>query len=345
MARRQRKAKGSKRSIDFSNVGKSFEKDKDYHLVVKAAEWKDGNEHPYIAIEFCGKDKEYENSTIYHNASMAPKALSRTRELLEALEFDIGDGEVEIDTEELVGLEVMATTYEDKYDGGKSIKVDEFWPVEGGGKSSDSGSSDSIDFDELDDDDIKKLGKKLKIKAKKVDDIREALADEDEDDVRKAAEALDIDLGGEAEDDGKDAGGDDDGEIDFDELSDAQVKKLGKALKIKSKDADEIREALADQDADDVKSAAEDLDIELPTKEEDEPEPPKGKAGKASKGGSKKSGSKKYSEDAISEMSEEELEEVIEKTKIDVDLDDHKTLRKKKNAVIDALTEADLIED
>lgn len=311
MARASRKKASSKRSVDFSNVGKPFEKDMDVHLVVKAATWEEGQAGDYLAIEFNGKDEEYENSSIYHNASFAPKALPRTRALLEAMGFEV-DGEMEIDADDLVGLEVMATTYEDRYDGGKSIKADEFWPVEEAPKS-------------------KKGGGKKK-------------ADEDDDKPAKKTRG------------GKKAKAPEPEELDLDEISDKDIKAIGKALKIKTKDADEIRAELADIDEDDIREAAADLDIELPGGDDDEGEKdepaPKGKArGKASAAGSKKkSGGKSkkaatWSSDDIMEMSEEELEEVIEQADVEVDLDEHKTLRKKKNAVIDALTEADLLEE
>lgn len=311
MARRTRKA-SSKRSVDFSNVGKPFEKDMDVHLVVKSANWEEGQAGDYIAIEFCGKDEEYENSSIYHNASFAPKALPRTRALLEAMGFEV-DGEMEIDTDDLVGLEVMATTYEDRYDGGKSIKADDFWPAETDAKESKASKGvrgGTRGKKAKDEDDEKPAKGKSKGKA-------------------KAAEPE---------------------ELDLDEISDKDIKALGKALKIKTKDADEIRAELADVDEDDIREAAEELDIELPGGD-DEPEekaPAKGKAsakaGAKSRGGSKKK-SATWTSDDVMEMSEEELEEVIEQSGIDVDLDDHKTLRKKKNAVIDALQEADLLEE
>lgn len=317
MARRARKS-STKRSVDFSNVGKPFEKDMDVHLVVKAANWEEGQAGDYIAIEFCGKDEEYENSSIYHNASFAPKALPRTRALLEAMGYEV-DGEMEIDTDDLIGLEVMATTYEDRYDGGKSIKADDFWPAETDDKPSKSSK-----------------GVRGGTRGKK---------DEEDEAPAKGKK------GGK----GKAKAEPEAAELDLDEISDKDIKAIGKALKIKTKDADEIRAELADIDEDDIREAAEELEIELPGGEADEPEeeaPKKGKGrGKASDAGSKKeSGGKSkkaatWSSDDIMEMSEEELEEVIEQADVEVDLDEHKTLRKKKNAVIDALTEADLLEE
>lgn len=67
----------------------------------------------------------------------------------------------------------------------------------------------------------------------------------------------------------------------------------------------------------------------------------------------KKSGKKKadpepeekLTAEAIRGMEEDELKELIEEHDLDVDLDDFPTLRKKKAAVIDAATEAELVSD
>ncbi len=330
---RSRKNKSTSRSVDFSKAGKPFEKETAYHLVVKEASWQEGNAGDYIAIEFQGVD-EYENSTIYHNASIAPKALPRTRAMLEAMGYEISeDGDTSIDVSELVGLEVMGETYEDRYEGGKNIKVDDFYPVEGKSKGKKGGGkdkkSDDLDLSDVDEDDLKKLAKKLKVKgAAKMDedDLREALGDLDESDVREAAEALDIDLDGGSDDNGA-------GDFDLDDLDEDDLKKLAKKLKVKGAakmDEDDLKEALGDIDEDALTEAAEELGlIEGDDKKDD------GKKGK-SKGG--------YAESDVSEMSEEELEKVIKKHKLDVDLDDFKTLRKKQNATIDALESEGLIE-
>jgi hypothetical protein len=64
--------------------------------------------------------------------------------------------------------------------------------------------------------------------------------------------------------------------------------------------------------------------------------------------GSKKANGKtrrvvKMSEDEVKELDEEELEALVDKHELEVDLAKAKTLSKKRNAVLEALTEADLI--
>lgn len=83
-------------------------------------------------------------------------------------------------------------------------------------------------------------------------------------------------------------------------------------------------------------------DDEEESEDEEEDEKPASK-----KASSKKSSKSKdlVSADAVQEMNEEELEELIEERELEVDLEKFKTLRKKQAAVIDALEDADLLEE
>lgn len=84
--------------------------------------------------------------------------------------------------------------------------------------------------------------------------------------------------------------------------------------------------------------------------EDDEPKGKKKPAGKETKEEPKKGKKKKpttWSTEEIEDMDEDELQEVLEEAGLedDVDLDDYPKLKKKIAAVIDALEEADLLED
>jgi hypothetical protein len=75
--------------------------------------------------------------------------------------------------------------------------------------------------------------------------------------------------------------------------------------------------------------------------EEDEDRPAGRRTRRAANG--KRSRPTKLSEDEVTGLDEEELEALIEKHELEVDLTKAKTLSKKRNAVLEALTEADLI--
>ena len=84
--------------------------------------------------------------------------------------------------------------------------------------------------------------------------------------------------------------------------------------------------------------------------EKEEEPPARGRRGRAEKEEKPARGRKAKDEpepitaDEVTEMSEDDLESVIEKYDLDVELSDFKTLRKKCAAVIDALEEADMLE-
>ena len=127
---------------------------------------------------------------------------------------------------------------------------------------------------------------------------------------------------------------DDDGGLNLDEIDDDDIKKIAKELGVKGRKPDQLREKLAELDDDEIREAAEEAGVDLDNDEEEEEKPKKGdKKKKAS-----------ITSEAVAEMNEDELEELIEEHELDVDLGDFRTLRKKRNAVIDAAEEADIIE-
>ena len=240
-----RSARSSRRSssksgvrLDLSKVGKAFEPGKEYAVKIVECTLEEGTKAPYFNLKLAGVEDEYENSFMYHKASTSESSLWRLRPLLEAFGMEIPDGPMDISTEDFVGLTAMCSTYLERWDGGSSVRPDEFWPLE------DSGSLD----DDEDEEEEEKPAKKSKRKAKQ----EEPEDDEDEEEEEKPK------------------------------------------AKAKSK------------------------------------EKPKKKAG--------------VSEDELNEMNEDELADLIEQHDLDVDLDDHKTLRKKRNAVMDALEEAGLLD-
>lgn len=315
MAKRTRR-KTTGRKVDFSEAVKWFEPDIEVGVEIKAATWEDGAEYPYIAVELKGIDEEYEDSTMFHNATTSPKALDRLRTFLEAFGMEVPEGELEIDTEELVGRQAMCHTYEDRYtkqDGSKgtSVKPDDFWPLE-------------------DEDDKKKSSKKgaggKKSKEPELLD-RDEVEGMDRDDLEGLVEEHDLDV----------------------DLKNRKIKRNDEALLEAVIAALEEKELLEEAEKEEEKTSRRGKKDEGKSsskgrrgkKDEEEEETSRSKRG--SKGSKKKSST--WSADDIGEMSEEELDDVVEQGELEIDLSDFSTLRKKKNAVIDALEEADKLSD
>jgi hypothetical protein len=358
--------KKAARTASFDGVGKGFAAEQEYLVKVKEVEVEEGDNGLYYAVKLEGTG-EFEGSLMYHNASLSPAALWRTRDFFEAFLGEVPDGDFDVDeyAAEFVGKTAMCNTYKSEYNGKTSIKPEDFWAAEGADDSSDGGD---IDLDDIDDDDIKKLAKALGIKAKKVDEMREKIAEADSDDVEEAMREL-----GLLEEPAGDEGGED---IDFDAIEDDDIKALGKKMGIKAKKPADIREALAEEDAAEVKEAMEGLGIEVDGADDgdeidldsfdDDQIKAIAKAAKVKgkkvkdmkaalaeldaddlKAACEEAGvleGDKVSADDIQEMGEDELEKFLEDNGLEVDLDEHKTLRKKRAAVVDAAEEAGLLE-
>lgn len=323
MARRNTRSK-TKLTASFAGVGKGFAAEQEYLVKVKECTVEDGDSGPYYSMKLEGTG-EFEGSIMYHNASLSPAALWRTREVFEAFLGDVPEDEFDVDeyAAEFVGKTAMCSTFKDTYNGQSRIKPEDFWPAEDDGEGDgDAGGDAKIDLDDIDDADIKKLGKAMGIKSKRASTIREELAEADEDELLEAMQELGLVEG--------EGGDDDDGEegegIDLDELDEDDIKKLAEAagIKVTSKSrVNTLKKKLAELDEDELAEAAEEAGI--------------------GEGGGEGGGDGEVTADDINAMNQDELEELVEEHELDVDLDDYKTLRKKRTAVVDAAEEAGIL--
>lgn len=311
-------------TVNFDNVGKGFAAEQEYLVKVVECTVEEGENAPYFAMKLEGTG-EHKGSIMYHNASLSPNALWRTREVFEAFLGDVpkGDFDPADYADEFVGKVAMCSTFKDTYNGQTRIKPEDFWAAEGGADAGGEDGDVEFDLDEVDDADIVKLGKALGIKAKKPAAIRRELEDADEDEVLEAAKELGLIEDEDEDEDGSDGEGE--GGIDLDELDDDQIKALAKAAGIKGKVVKKLKAELEELDEDDLREAAEEAGIDLDGDGEGDGEG--------------------VTADAINEMSQDELEALIEEHELEVDLDEHKTLRKKRSAVIDAAEEAGILSD
>lgn len=310
MARASRASRNKSKSsvrVDLSNISKAFEPNQEYAIRCVEASLEEGQKAPYFNLKLQGiEGGDYENSVMYHRASTGEASLWRLRPLLEAFGFDIPDGPLDLDATDFVDREAMCSTFLDRYDGGSSVKPDEFWPLdgEGAGEKDEAPDAAEFDLDDLSDEEIEALAEELEVKGKTVAAKRKALAKLDQDDVAEAYEGLE-------KDDGAGEGGE---EFDLDSLDDDDIMKLAKAAEVTAKTAKRAKAALEKMDQEDLAEIWAELSD---GGDNDEP----------------------VTEDAVQDMNEEELEAVVERFELDVDLSTLKTLRKMKNAVIDAMEE------
>lgn len=323
MARRNTRSKKTKRTASFAGIGKGFAAEQEYLVKVKECTVEEGDSGPYYSMKLEGTG-EFEGSLMYHNASLSPAALWRTREVFEAFLGEVPEDEFDVDeyAEMFVGKTAMCSTFKDTYNGQSRVKPEDFWPAEDDGEGEGGGDAE-VDLDDIDDADIKKLGKAMGIKSKRASTIREELADADEDELLEAMQEL-----GLIEDDDDKGGDDDDGdgeEFDLDEASDDDIKAVAEAagIKVTAKSrVNTLKKKLAELDEDELAEAVEEAGL-----------------GGEGEGG----GDGEVTADDINGMNQDELEELVEEHELDVDLDDYKTLRKKRTAVVDAAEEAGIL--
>lgn len=313
--------------VDLSNISKAFEPSQEYAVRCTECGLEEGTKAPYFNLKLQGLEGgEFENSTMYHRASTSESSLWRLRPLLEAFGFDIPEGPLDLEAGDFVGREAMCSTFLDRYDGGSSVKPDEFWALEDGEGSAAAGSAD-FDLAELDDEQIAELAERMGATG------RNPAA------KRKSLEKLDVDDLAEAWAELNDAGDGDEPAFDPADLDDDQIMELAEALEVTAKTAARARTQIAKLDADDVVAAWEELQAPTPPKKLAAGKVADAKpTGKPARGGRAKEPDPVTEED-IQEMNEEELEKLVSDFSLDLELGDLKTLRKMKNAVIDAMEE------
>lgn len=328
MARATRAARGTRGkkasgvSVDLSNIGKAFEPGQEYAIKCIECTLEEGSKAPYFNLKLAGLAEDYETSYMYHRASTSESSLWRLRPLLEAFGIEIPDGPFDITPDMFIDKEAMCSTFLDRYEGGSSVKPEDFWPLDGDGSDGDAdGDAGDFDLDELDDEQIEALAEALDVTGKTTALKKKKLAKMDQEEVAAAFAELEGDGDGE--------------ELDIDALDDDDIEALADHLEVKGKSIALKKKALKKLDLADVQEAYDELELGDAAPEEPEPKAT-GKAGKAGKAGKKAA----VTEEEVQEMNEDELEALIEEQELDVDLSEFKTLRKKKNAVVDAMEEA-----
>lgn len=168
---------------------------------------------------------------------------------------------------------------------------------------------------------------------------------DDDDDDKKSSKKKGAGKKGKSKDD-DDAPDYDD--MDEDDLREAVIEReLATKKEAKKLDEDELKELLEEADAAAAKKGKGKSKSKKDDEDEDDDEDDK-KSSKKSKSKDKgKKKSKKIDRSDVEDMDEDELQELLEEHDLEdeVDLDDYKKLPKKVAAVIEALEEADLLED
>ena len=211
---------------------------------------------PYLnwTLEVVGG--EHDGKTLYHTTSLQPQALFNLKSTLISMGLPVPEKTIDIDLDKLVDGEFGVSVYHDVYDGKKKSKVQEVFPLSDDEDidTDDDDTNDEddwVDLEEMDlselkafakenDIDLSELSKTDKKKAKKVRDfIAAALEEEDdgEDDE-------------DDDEDDEDEGGD---EIDYSEMTKADLKAECRERGIKVKKEDKKPDLIRKLEKDDEK--------------------------------------------------------------------------------------------
>ena len=203
MAKKTNK-KGIKLNFDGVETGYKAVPEGTYEVRVKEIEAGTSQANaPKLDFKFeiiSGKNK---GSLLFYTCSLQPQALFKLKVVLEALGYEIPEGNFNLDIDELIDLECSVEVAHETYEGKKRARIVEFI-------TSDDDDSDEDDDSEDDDDDDDSE-----------DEDDEDTDDEDEDDED------------EEEDDDEDEDEDEEDEVDYESLSLKELKALAKEKGIK----------------------------------------------------------------------------------------------------------------
>lgn len=128
MVRKSRKAAGI--SVDFSETETNLTiEEGSYLLEVEDVEVKtsENSGADYLAFTFKVADGKFKGKKVWHNCSLQPQALFNLRGLLEALGYEVPQGQMELDPADLIGEQCAAEVVHEVYQGKKKARVAEFF--------------------------------------------------------------------------------------------------------------------------------------------------------------------------------------------------------------------------
>ena len=229
MAKKTNK-KGIKLNFDGVETGYKAVPEGTYEVRVKEIEAGTSQANaPKLDFKFeiiSGKNK---GSILFYTCSLQPQALFKLKVILEALGYEIPEGNFNLDIDELIDLECSVEVAHETYEGKKRARIVEFITSDEDTDEDDDSDDDSEDDDSEDEDD-------------------EDTDDEDEDDE-------------DEEDDDEDEDEDEEDEVDYESLSLKELKALAKEKGIKvDKKAkkDDIIALLQEEDDEDDEEDEED---------------------------------------------------------------------------------------
>lgn len=124
------KSKKAGISVNFEGTeSRSTLPEADYAFTVDEVEMKtsDSSGNDYLAITFKVAEGEHAGKKVWHNCSLQPQALFNLRGVLEALGFEVPQGVMDLDPDDLLGEVCGGTVQHEVYEGKNRARIVEFF--------------------------------------------------------------------------------------------------------------------------------------------------------------------------------------------------------------------------
>lgn len=274
--------------------------------VLKAEEGDNEN----IVMDFEVTSDKQNGKTVREYFSLQPQALWKLANLMTALGIEIPEDEADLDLEEFVDKEFVGVVDTHDYNDKTYYRITEYMSVEDGEDEVEAAPTKGSKAKD-EEDEKPARGSKSSKKSKEPELLkRDDVEGMDRDELEALIEEHELDV----------------------DPADRKLRKDDKLLEA-------VLEALEEKE----------LLEEAEEEPEEEKKPARGRRGAAKEEKASKRGKKdelpKMTAGEVEDMNEEELEDLIEKYGLDVELDSAKTLRKKAALVLDALEEKELLEE
>ena len=132
--KKSKSKKGNGYRLDFTDVpDRILVPEGDWPVKIESVEVKEGNEYDYFAFRCkvnSPKERKAHGGALFFNTSLSPKSLWNLRNLLRAVGIKVPDGPMELDFDELIGCEFIATVEHEKYEGRTQARVIGYAPID-----------------------------------------------------------------------------------------------------------------------------------------------------------------------------------------------------------------------
>ena len=123
--------------VDFTNVEEFEVMPTDiYPVVITGIEERAGKTSglPYLNVEMAVTEGEYEGRKLWGMVSFSPKAAFKVKEFLVAcgVSAEELEGNYDVEPEDYIGIEILASVIVDQYNGKENNKVESFLPLSDG---------------------------------------------------------------------------------------------------------------------------------------------------------------------------------------------------------------------